>query len=95
MDDKDRSMWKSFYFSLGDVLLQPTQSLFRGFENIIVLAHSEAKVVLSDVGIGVRVELSRRNGSNANLVDEEPAKLEVARATSHMCWEWIIRWELH
>jgi len=86
---------ESAYVSLGNELLQAPQSLLGGLENIIVLAHGEAEIVLGNVGIGLRIELGRRDAGHANFVDEEPAELKIARAAGHMRREWIIFGELH
>lgn len=80
--------------SLGNILLQAPESLLGGFKNVIILAHGKPQVVLSDVGIGIGVELRGWNGGHANLVDEEPAKFEIPRTISHMRREGIIDREL-
>lgn len=79
---------------LCDIHLQATQSLLSSLQNIIVLADGEAEIVLGNVSIGIGVELGRRDGSNANLVDQEPTKLEVTGAASHMRREGIVGWQL-
>lgn len=77
-----------------DVLLQTTESLLRGLENVIVLAHSKAKVVFSDFGIRVRVKLSGRDRSHTNLMDQEPAELEVTRTVGNVLGELVVFREL-
>lgn len=77
-----------------DILLQAPQALLGSLEDIVVFADCKAEVVLSNVGVVISVKLCGRNGSNADLVDEEPAKLEVARTTGNVGWEGIVRWEL-
>lgn len=79
---------------LCNILLQAPQSLLGSLQNIIVLADSEAEIVLGNVSIGIGVELRRRNCSNANLVDQEPTKLEITGATGHMRREGIVGWQL-
>lgn len=79
---------------LRDILLQAPQALLGSLEDIVVFADRKAEVVLSNVGIVISVKLGGRNGSNADLVDEEPAKLEVARTTGNVGWEGIVCWKL-
>lgn len=76
--------------SLYDILLQTAQSLLGGFKDVVVLAHRESKVILGDVGVRIGVELRRGDRGDTDFVDEEPAKLEVARATGHMRREGIV-----
>lgn len=79
---------------LRDILLQASQTLLGSLEDIVVFADRKAEIVLSNVGVGISVELRRRNGGNANLVDKEPAELEVAGAIGNVGWEGIVCWEL-
>lgn len=80
---------------LGDILLQAPQTLLGSLKNIIVLAHRKAEIILSDVGVGISVEFSGRDSSYANLLDEEPAKLEITGTASNMGREGIVSWELY
>lgn len=75
--------------SLYNILLQTAQPLLGGLQNIIILAYGKPEIILRNVGIGVSVELGWRNGRNANLMNEEPAKLEVAGAACNMRREWV------
>lgn len=43
--------------------------------------------------IAIGIELSRRDGGDANLVNQKPAKFEIAGAASNMGREWIVLWE--
>ena len=79
---------------LRDILLQASQTLLGSLEDIVVFAHRKAEIVLSNVGVGISVELRGRNGGNANLVDKEPAELEVAGAIGNVGWEGVVCWEL-
>jgi hypothetical protein len=45
------------------------------------------------VGIRIGIELRRWDGGDANLVDEEPAELEIARAAGDMGREGVVLWE--
>ena len=77
-----------------DILFQTTQSFLCTLKNIIILAHRKSEVVLGDVCVGVSIELRGRDRSNANLLDQEPAELEVTRAISDVRWEWVVCREL-
>jgi hypothetical protein len=81
-------------YLLCNVLLQAAQPLLCSLQNIIVLADSEAEIIFSDMGIGIGVELRRWNGSDANLVNQEPTELEVTGTVGHNGWEGIVRWQL-
>lgn len=78
---------------LHDILLQATQPFFRGLKDIIVFAYSKTEIVFSNVCVLVGIELCWRNCSHSNLVDEEPAKLEVPRAVGYMGREFVVLWE--
>lgn len=80
---------------LGDILLQSPQALLGSLKNIIVLAHRKAEIILSNEGVGIRVEFSGRDSSHANLMDEEPAELEITRPASNMRRERIVGRELY
>lgn len=80
--------------SLHDILLQAAQSFFRGLKDIIVFAYSKTEIIFSNVCVLVRIELCWRNCSHSNLVDKEPAKLEVPGAVGHMRREFVVLWEL-
>lgn len=84
--------WRTFL--LGNVLLQAPQSLLRSLQNVVILADSKAEIVFGKAGIGVGIELGGRDGSDANLVDQEPTELEITRAASHMGWEGIVGGQL-
>lgn len=45
------------------------------------------------MGIGIGIELRRRDSRNADLMNEEPAKLEIARTAGNMGRERIVLWE--
>lgn len=81
-------------FSLGYILLETPESLLGSLKNVIILAHGKAEVVLCNVGVGIGVELRRGDGSHTDLMDEEPAELEVTRAISDMRREGVISWQL-
>lgn len=82
------------FFLLGNVLLQSSQALLSSLKNIIVLAHRKAEIILSDVSVGIGIEFSGRDSSHANLLDEEPAELEIPRTASNMWRERIVSREL-
>lgn len=84
--------WETYL--LCNVLLQAAKSFLCSLQDIIVLADGEAEIVLSDVSIGISVELRWWNGSDANLVDQEPTELEVTGTTGHMGWEGVVCWQL-
>lgn len=79
---------------LSDVLLETSETFLGSLENVIVLANSKAEIVLSNVSVGIGVELSRRNSGNADFLNEEPAELEVTRTVGNVGWEGVICWEL-
>lgn len=81
-------------FSLFDILLQAAESLLSSLEDVIILAHSKAKVVLTQVGICICIELGWGNSGNANLMDKEPAELEVTRTAGDVRRERIILWKI-
>lgn len=80
---------------LGDIFLQASQPFLGSLEDIIVLAHRKAEIMLSKVGVGISVEFSGRDSSHANLMDEEPGELEITRTASNMGWEGIVSRELY
>lgn len=80
-------------FSLGDILLETPESLLGSLKNVIILANGKTEVVLRDVCVGIGVELCRGDGSHSDLMNEEPAELEVTRAVSDMRREGIIGWQ--
>mgnify|MGYP006873518250 CR=1 FL=1 len=45
------------------------------------------------MGVRIGIEFRRRNGGDANLLDEEPAELEIARAAGDVWREGIVLWE--
>ena len=73
-----------------NVLLQPTKPFLGSLKNIVILADGKAKVIFSDAGIRVCVELGGRNSSNSYLLDKEPRKLEVSRTTGHVRGKGIV-----
>lgn len=77
-----------------DILLQTAQSLLCSLKDVVVLANSKTEVILGNVLIRIGVELSRRDGSNSNLMDEEPAEFEVAGTVGHMRRELVVLWQL-
>ena len=76
--------------SLYDILLQTAQSLLGGLQNVVVLAHREPKVILGDVGVRIGVELCWGDRGHTDFMDQEPAKLEVARAIGNMRREGVV-----
>lgn len=76
------------------ILLQTPQPLLGSFQNIVVLAEREPQIVLRQMRVFRRVELRRRNGRNAHFHDQEPAQLEVSRATGHVGREFVVGREL-
>lgn len=88
--DRNINKWKR---SPHNILLQTTQSILRSLEDIVILTDSEAEVILRNMGIPISIELSRGNGSDANLMDKEPTEFEVARTRRDMRREGIVLWE--
>lgn len=80
---------------LGDIFFQTSQAFLGSLEDVIVLAHCKAEIILSDVSVGISVEFSGRDSSYANLMDEEPAELEITRTASNMGREGIVSRELY
>lgn len=78
-----------------DILLQTAQPLLGRLQHVVVLADSEAEIVLGDVRIGVGVELGGRDGCHTDFVDQEPAQLEVTRTAGDVRREWVVLRKLH
>lgn len=79
--------------SLHDILLQTAQPFFRGLKDIVVFAYSKTEIIFGNVCVLVRIELCWRNCSHSNLVDKEPAKLEVPGPVGYMRREFVVLWE--
>ena len=61
-----------------DILLQPPQSLLCIFEHVVILADRKSQPVFGEMGILVREEFRRWDRSHAELLEDEPAELEIA-----------------
>lgn len=83
-----------FHSSL-DILPQPPQPLLRLLQDFIRLADRKPQPVLDRVRVGVREELRRRDGRDAELLDAEPGQLEVARPAGDVRRERVVGGELH
>lgn len=95
---KQRKGVKSSYHSgdlVLDVLLQATKTILGGLQDVIVLADSETKVILSDMFVSVSVELSGRDRSNSDFVNQEPAELKITRTAGNVGRELVVVRELH
>ena len=73
-----------------NVLLQPSQPLLRLLQHLIVFAHREPQPVFDNVSIRIREELGWRDSSNPQLLDKEPAQLEVSRSAGNMRREFVV-----
>ncbi len=75
-------------------LLQPPQPLLSILQHLIRLAHSKPQIVLHNRAVSVGVELARRDGGDAQLLDQEPGELEVARPLGHVRREGVVGGDL-
>lgn len=74
---------------------QAPQALLGSIEHVVVLADGEPQVILRQMGVLRGVELRGRDGGDAQLHDQEPGQLEVARALGHVRREVVAGGEAH
>lgn len=82
--------YPSFCCLVSNILLQTPQTFLGSLKHIIILADREAEIIFGNFRVVISVEFCGRNSSNANLMNEEPAELEVPRTTGNMRRERIV-----